>query len=112
MLFRIGVLLAAFIGVKVYDKYTNNRNDSKKKAKLAVKSRKSLARMTNIDESEKLCDHYFKAGTVSLGLAVLTGPFPLLYIASLGTIFYTCIPILKRGLRQLLERRTDRKSVV
>jgi hypothetical protein len=50
MLFRIGVLLAAFIGVKVYDKYTHNRNNSKKKAKLAVKSRKSLAKMTNIDE--------------------------------------------------------------
>ena len=106
MLFRIGVLLAAFIGVKIYDKYTNNRDDSKKKAKLAVKSRKSLARMTNIDESEKLCDHYFKVGTVSMGLAILTGPFPILYIVSLGTILYSCIPILNRGQRQLLARRT------
>lgn len=106
MLLRVGVLLAAFIGAKIYDKYANNRDGSKKKAKPAVKSRKLLARMTNIDEPEKLCDHYFKAGTVSLGLALLTGPFPVLYIVSLGTILYTCIPILKRGQRQLLERRT------
>ena len=106
MLFRIGVLLATFIGVKIYDKYTNNRGDSKKKEKLAVKSQKSLARMTNIGESKKLCDHYFKVSTISLGLAVLTGSFPLLYIVSLGAILYSCIPILKRGLRQLLERRT------
>jgi len=106
MLFRVGVLLAAFIGVKIYDKYTNNRGDLKKKPKRVVKSRKSLARMTNIDEPEQLCDHYFKVGVVSLGLSVLTVSFPSLYIVSLGTIFYSCIPILKRGQRQLLERRT------
>ena len=106
MLIRVGVLLAAFIGAKIYGKYRNNQNDSKKKPKLAVKSRKLLARMTNIDESEKLCDHYFKVSTVSLGLAVLSGPLPLLYIVSLGAIFYSCIPILKRGQRQLQERRT------
>jgi len=106
MLFRVGILLAAFIGMKIYDKYTTNQDDSKKKIKTAVKPRKSLARMTNIDESEKVCDHYFKVGTVSLGLAVLTGSFPLLYFVSMGTIIYSSIPILKRGYRQLLERRT------
>ena len=106
MLFRIGILVAAFIGVKIYDKYINQQPASNKPLKLAEKSHKSLAQMTNIDESEQLCNHFFKVSTVSLGLSLLTGVFPLFYIASLGTILYTCIPILKRGQRQLLERRT------
>ena len=106
MLFRMGILLAAFIGVKIYDKYISNRGDLIQQAKPAVKSRKSLARMTNIEESDELCSHFFKVSTVSLGLSVLTRSFPPLYIVSLGTILYTCIPILKRGQRQLVEKRT------
>ena len=73
MFAKIGLLLAAFIGVKIYDSYLNKHGGLKKELKPSVKSRKSLARMTNIEESEKFCDHYFKAGTVYLGIAVLTG---------------------------------------
>lgn len=106
MLIRIGFLLVSFIGVKIYDNYKNKQDSSKKELKPAVKSRKSLARLTNIEEPDSLCDRYFKISTVSVGLAIFMRTTPLLYITSLGLIIYTCIPILRRGERQLLERRT------
>jgi Cu2+-exporting ATPase len=94
------------MGVKIYDHYKNKQDGSKKGLKPAVKSRKLLARLSNIEESQEPSDHYFKVSLISLGVAILTRSTPLLYVVSLGFIIYTCIPILKRGQRQLLERRT------
>lgn len=106
MLIRVGILLASFIAVKIYDNYKNKQNSSQKEVKPTRKSRKLLARLTNIDEPTKVYDRYFRVSIISLGLAVLTRSTPLLNVVSLGFIIYTCIPILKRGQRQLLERRT------
>jgi Cu2+-exporting ATPase len=106
MLIRIGFLLASYIGARAYSNYKNKKEHSRKALKTAAKSHKSLSQLTNIEESDKLCDRYFKAGTVSLGVAVLARTIPSLYIFSLGLIIYTCIPILRRGERQLLERHT------
>ncbi|MGB5736280.1 MAG: HAD-IC family P-type ATPase, partial [Thiohalocapsa sp.] len=60
---------------------------------------------TNIDESPEVCDHYFKSGALSLGLALLARSLPVLNLLSLALIIYTCIPILNRGLRQVLQKR-------
>ncbi len=106
MLLRIGFLLASYAGVKIYDHYKKRQEDSKKELKRALKSHKSLTRLTNIEESDELCERYFRAGTASLGLALLARSFPVLNLASMGLIIYTCLPILKRGERQLIERRT------
>ena len=106
MLIRIGFILASIIGVKIYDNYKNKPDSANKALKSIVKSRKSLAKMTNIEESDALCDRYFRVSVVSLGLAVLTRSIPSFYIVSLGFIIYTCLPILRRGERQLLERHT------
>lgn len=106
MLLRIGFILASYVGMKIYDNYKNKQNDSNHELKPTAKSVKSLAELSNIEEPDYLCDRYFKAGILSLGLSALTKTFPLLYIPSLGMILYTSIPIIRRGERQLIERRS------
>lgn len=106
MLIRIGFLLVSIIGVKIYDNYKSKQGSSKKALKTTVKSRKFLARLSNIEEPDHRLNRYLKVSTASLGLAVLTRTVPALYFVSLGFIIYTCIPILRRGERQILERRT------
>ncbi len=106
MLIRIGFLLASYIGAKAYGYYKHKKSDEQKTLKSLAKSLKSPSELTIIEESDELCDRYFKAGTASLAVSVLTRAMPVLYPVSLGFIIYTCIPILRRGERQLLERRT------
>lgn len=106
MLLRIGFILASYVGMKIYDNYKNKQNAAEKELKAALKSGKSLSELSNIEEPDYLCDRYYKAGIISMGLSVLTRTFPLLYIPSLGMILYTSIPIIRRGERQLVERRS------
>jgi Cu2+-exporting ATPase len=110
MVVQFGILVTAYIGVKLYDSYKNKQTLSKKKLKLTPESRKILAKKSNIDAPEKVYDRYFKVSIVSLGLAVWAAVWaptaPLLYVVTMGTIIYTSIPIMKLGERQLLKRRT------
>lgn len=106
MLVRLSILLAAYVGVKLFDNFKIKQITSKKKIVNPPKSRKFLSRISNIDAPEKEYDRLFQVSIISLGLAVLTPSFPLLYALTFGTIIYTCIPILKLGERQLLKRRT------
>ena len=106
MVAGLGILLVSVIGVNIYDHCRNRQFKSKNTSKPAAKPGESLARRTNIVESEESINRHFMISLASLSLAVVTRFFPLLNLVSLGFIIYTCIPILKRGQRQLLERRT------
>jgi len=106
MLVRLGILLAAYVGTKLYDNYTNKQTISKKEFIPTPKTRKNLAKASNIDAPEKEYDRYFAVSIIALGLATLTPLVPSLYFLTLGTIVYTSLPIMKLGERQLLKRRT------
>jgi len=106
MVAGLGILLVSVIGVNIYDHYQNRKLKPKRISKPAVKSGESLARRTNIVESEGSINRHFMISVASLSLAVATKFLPLLNLVSLGFIIYTCIPILKRGQRQLFQRRT------
>jgi len=104
MIVGLGILLTAYIGVRLFDKLQNNR--PKSDTEPTSKSRKLLAKKTLIDAPEKVYDRYFKVSIVSLGLMLLAPLNPLIYVLGIGTVIYTCIPILKLGEKQLLKRRT------
>ena len=106
MVTGLGILLASVIGVNIYDYYRSRRIRPKRRSRSVAGSRESLARRTNIVESEESINRHFTISLASLALAVVAKVVPSLGLASLGFIIYTCIPILKRGQRQLLERRT------
>jgi heavy metal translocating P-type ATPase len=110
MVVGLGILLTAYIGVKLFDNFQNKQPNKQPKKKsttqLIPKSQKLLAKETIIDAPEEVYDRYFKVSIASLGLAVLAPVNSLLYFLSMGTIIYTCLPILKLGEKQLLKRRT------
>jgi Cu2+-exporting ATPase len=104
MVAGLGILLTAYLGVKLFDNFQNPKKRST--TKLFPKSRKRLAKKTIIDAPEKVYDRYFKASIASVGLMFLAPLNPLVYILGIGTVIYTCLPILKLGEKQLLKRRT------
>lgn len=106
MVAGLSILLVSVIGVNIYDHYRSRQIKPKRQSEPTAKPREPLARRTNIVESKELVDRYLMISVASLSLAVLTRFVPPLNLMSLVFIVYTCIPILKRGQRQLLERRT------
>lgn len=106
MVTGLGILLVSFVGVNLYDHYRGRRLKLTHKTKSEPEPERAPARGSNIVESEALCNRYFLISLASLSFAVLARSFPILNILSLGFIIYTCIPILKRGQRQLFNRRT------
>ncbi|MDX2480610.1 MAG: HAD-IC family P-type ATPase, partial [Desulfuromusa sp.] len=106
MFIRLGILFAAYIGVRLFDNFKNKQLTTSKKSIQRSKSRKFLSKLSNIDAPEKEYDQLLNASMVSLGLVALTPLSPVFYVLAYGSIIYTCIPILKLGERQLLKRRT------
>lgn len=106
MVAGLGILLVSVVGVNIYDHYRAKQLGAKLKTTPSAKTKESLAKRTNIVESNESINHHFLISLVSLILAISTKFFPALGLISLGFIIYTCMPILKRGQRQLLERRT------
>lgn len=106
MLIRLGILFTAYVGVRLFDHFKNKQLTTSKKNIQRPKSRRFLSKISNIDAPEKEYDRLFNASMVSLGLVALTPLSPVFYVLTIGSIIYTCIPILKLGERQLLKRRT------
>lgn len=106
MVAGIGILLGSVIGVNIFDYYRRRKTRPASRAQPTERSRGSLTRRTNIIESKESINRHFTISLISLGLATLTKFLPVLNPLSLAFIVYTCLPILKRGQRQLLERRT------
>ncbi len=106
--------MASLIGTKALgyyqrrqgNTYNRKQRQAAKESKPSAELTKSLARMTNIAESQEVCNRNFNISVISLGLAVLARGIPILNLLSLGFIIYTCLPILNRRQRQLLQRST------
>jgi heavy metal translocating P-type ATPase len=108
MIISLGVLLTAYTGVKLFDNYRHIKATSKHKS-VKVAPKKSLKfsqSQTIIDAPEKMYDRYFKVSMASMGLFVLAPLSPWLYLLSIASVIYTCVPILKLGEKQLFKRRT------
>jgi len=95
MLVELGILCAAYVGVRLVEN-----------CQAPTRCQKSVAqRQDSLVVQAKKVDNYFKISTVSLGLTVLRQLNQPLYLLSVGSIIYTSIPILKHGEKQIWDRK-------
>jgi len=97
MLLEVGITFAAYVGVRLYEKYTKKPQTENQPVKPVEKSQMSLKNAVSSDTAKQY-EYYSKMSTISLGLSVIRQFFlPSLAPLSLGLYIYTFIPFMKEA---------------
>jgi heavy metal translocating P-type ATPase len=106
-----GILLGAYFGVRLMEKYKKNTRKNKKSQKnqsVSVKPSQPMAlNERNLDNpTEKQFDHYLKLSTVSVGVAATRQFFlPSLSLFNAALYAYIAFPVLREAEKSLIQER-------
>ena len=92
MILEIGILLATYTGVRIYEKH-NQKSITAKQIKPPQKPSKEMV----VNDVEKRHQYYLKISAVSMGLAAFRQFFfPVLAPLSFGLYLYTTFPYMRQ----------------
>ncbi len=99
MFIEVGIMFAAYFGVRIYERYKDIKEPGKET--LNIEPSKDIAKDSlgddDINGSNHELQHYHKAGLASMGVSFLReSVFPVLAPFSLGLYIYTAMPYMKR----------------
>lgn len=102
MLLEVGIMFAAYVGVRVYESY---RQESQRPSPKVGSAKKTALADTIINATENEHKHYFIMSTISLKLAVVRQILPAFAPVSLAFYIYTHYPHLKYVEKLLVEEK-------
>jgi Cu2+-exporting ATPase len=102
MLLEIGIMFAAYLGTRVYQKTQAKIRNTEKTEKKDITTQKEVGYFQTL----KKHNHYYKLSIISLGLSALTQfVYPILTLFSFSLYIYTVIPKIREVEKWLWEEK-------
>ncbi len=113
--FGLVSVLAVYCGTRLHEKY-KAKKERKKKEMLNAKPLKEVvphkdslelvkSQASIVSEEEKKATHYLKTSGGALALSFFTNTSPLIKLASLGVLGYSCVPNLEKAEKDLFQNK-------
>ncbi len=105
MLLDVGIVFAAYTGIKLFKKYRENNKSKSISVKPDKQLQAAALEEAAVNETKKQQQHYLKMSAVSAGLAAIRNIYTPIAPLSLGVFTYTAIPKVRRFEKSLIKER-------